>query len=354
MNFKSLLIASAAASTMVGAAQAADAVVMAAPEPVEYVRVCDVYGAGFFYIPGTETCLKIGGYVRFQVAANNAALQSPANGIGTWSRFALQPDARTETEWGTLRAYADLYINYGYVEAGVAPAAGVGPFAAAGYRTWTDLEAAFIELQTSSGTFRLGKADTPYSRFLNYGGYNLIDLDSYAYRNSNEISYTYTGSNGFSALLALVDDVDADWTPDFEGGLKYEQTWGYVGALAGWDANVGGIGASAAASINFSSAISGKLQVFYANMAPAAHAYSVLDPRGVAANWSVLGSAMAKFNPKLAGVLTAQWFDTGRWQARAELQWQPVNNLYIIPTVAWAQTAPADTWSGAVRFQRNF
>jgi hypothetical protein len=32
--------------------------------PVEYVRVCDVYGAGFFYIPGTDTCLKIGGSVR--------------------------------------------------------------------------------------------------------------------------------------------------------------------------------------------------------------------------------------------------------------------------------------------------
>ncbi|SFJ21703.1 Porin subfamily protein, partial [Phyllobacterium sp. CL33Tsu] len=43
-------------------AYAADAVVVAEPEPVEYVRVCDAYGAGFFYIPGTETCLKVNGY----------------------------------------------------------------------------------------------------------------------------------------------------------------------------------------------------------------------------------------------------------------------------------------------------
>ena len=28
---------------------------------VEYVNVCDFYGAGFYYIPGTDTCLKIGG-----------------------------------------------------------------------------------------------------------------------------------------------------------------------------------------------------------------------------------------------------------------------------------------------------
>ena len=29
-------------------------------QPVEYVRICDAYGSGFYYIPGTETCLKIG------------------------------------------------------------------------------------------------------------------------------------------------------------------------------------------------------------------------------------------------------------------------------------------------------
>lgn len=27
-------------------------------QPVEYVRVCDAYGVGYFYIPGTETCVN--------------------------------------------------------------------------------------------------------------------------------------------------------------------------------------------------------------------------------------------------------------------------------------------------------
>ena len=54
MNIKSLLLGSAAGMVAVSGAQAADAIVYAEPEPVEYVRVCDVYGAGFFYIPGTE------------------------------------------------------------------------------------------------------------------------------------------------------------------------------------------------------------------------------------------------------------------------------------------------------------
>ena len=32
----------------------------------EYVKVCSLYGAGFYYIPGTDICMKLGGYVRFQ------------------------------------------------------------------------------------------------------------------------------------------------------------------------------------------------------------------------------------------------------------------------------------------------
>ncbi|MDL2402290.1 porin, partial [Rhizobium mayense] len=63
MNIKSLLLGSAAALAAVSGAQAADAVVAAEPEPLEYVRICDAYGAGYFFIPGTETCLKIGGKV---------------------------------------------------------------------------------------------------------------------------------------------------------------------------------------------------------------------------------------------------------------------------------------------------
>jgi hypothetical protein len=26
--------------------------------PIEYVRVCSLYGAGFHFVPGTETCLQ--------------------------------------------------------------------------------------------------------------------------------------------------------------------------------------------------------------------------------------------------------------------------------------------------------
>ena len=57
---KSLILGSAAGLIALSGAQAADLPVKA--KAVEYVRICSLYGAGFFYIPGTDTCIKLGGY----------------------------------------------------------------------------------------------------------------------------------------------------------------------------------------------------------------------------------------------------------------------------------------------------
>ena len=62
---KSLLLGSAAGLAAVAGAQAADLPVRKAA-PVEYVRVCSAYGVGFFYIPGTDTCLRVSGRARFE------------------------------------------------------------------------------------------------------------------------------------------------------------------------------------------------------------------------------------------------------------------------------------------------
>src|ERR1700730_7169142 len=62
--FQGLLLASAALAGLVpvAGARAADLPARQAA-PIEYVRICDAYGAGFFYIPGAETCLRVGGLV---------------------------------------------------------------------------------------------------------------------------------------------------------------------------------------------------------------------------------------------------------------------------------------------------
>src|SRR5215475_8642768 len=59
---KSLLLGSAAGLVAISGTQAADLPVKA--KPVQYVKICSLYGEGFYYIPGSEICLKVGGYVR--------------------------------------------------------------------------------------------------------------------------------------------------------------------------------------------------------------------------------------------------------------------------------------------------
>ena len=109
MNIKSLLIGSAAALAAVSGAQAADAIVAAEPEPMEYVRVCDAFGTGFFYIPGTETCLKFQGYVRFQTDFGR-----DKSGTSDWDSFTraqFEVDTRTDTELGALRGFIGFRGN---------------------------------------------------------------------------------------------------------------------------------------------------------------------------------------------------------------------------------------------------
>ena len=78
----------------------------AEPEPVEYVRVCDAYGAGFFYIPGSETCLRFDGDARYQIGVNE-------DQFSKGHRFRLNVDARSETEWGMLRGFGRLQVDGG-------------------------------------------------------------------------------------------------------------------------------------------------------------------------------------------------------------------------------------------------
>ena len=65
MVIRSFILGSAAALVATGGAQAADLPVKA--KAVEYVKICSLYGAGFFFIPGTDTCIKLGGYFRADV-----------------------------------------------------------------------------------------------------------------------------------------------------------------------------------------------------------------------------------------------------------------------------------------------
>jgi len=120
---KSAFLASAAGLVAMSGAQAADLPVKA--KPVEYVKVCSLYGAGFYYIPGTDICMKVGGYIRWQETANPGSNISGGPFFGTGGRatrtdsqdFAQRTralatfDTRQQTAYGTLRTYLLLGFN---------------------------------------------------------------------------------------------------------------------------------------------------------------------------------------------------------------------------------------------------
>jgi hypothetical protein len=121
MTMRHLLLGSAAALTAIGGAQAADLPVKA--KPIEYVKICSLYGEGFYYIPGSQVCLKIGGYVRADYGWNvTGARTAHYTGVGgrqdrtvdsfsTRHRGHFNFDSRTQTAYGTLRTYIAVHVN---------------------------------------------------------------------------------------------------------------------------------------------------------------------------------------------------------------------------------------------------
>ena len=87
------------------------------------MKVCSLYGAGFYYMPGTDICLKIGGCVRAEYAwgvngffgadyGSNAFLDNRYTN-GSWWRVRgyITADARDQTEYGTVRGYIAVGIS---------------------------------------------------------------------------------------------------------------------------------------------------------------------------------------------------------------------------------------------------
>jgi hypothetical protein len=209
--FKTLLLGTAAGLAGVAGAQAADMPVKAAP--VQYVKICTLYGVGFYYIPGTDTCLKLGGYLRVQadydaggggVIIGSGTTEGPqgkftrdnTNDINYRVRGVTSWDIRQQTEYGTLRTY----IRFG-VENTTPAASGGGTTATA---FW---DRAFMQF----AGFTVGRSQSFFDLFT-YGG-------AYSYHNvrvsgdtgasgQNLWGYTAQFGNGFSGTLSLEDPIN--------------------------------------------------------------------------------------------------------------------------------------------------
>ncbi|MBI5264289.1 MAG: porin [Bradyrhizobium sp.] len=247
---KSLVLGSAAGLIAMGGAQAADLPVKA--KAVEYVKICSLYGAGFYYIPGTDTCIKLGGYLRVDAVVNGSGDYIRPNWDGAAgqhtrhrnyflgrSREDLNIDTRTATELGVVRTFFDATFTW---TSGDAIAGGT-----------LGVYYAFIQF----AGFTMGKAisqfDVPWTNYpANFNDF--LVGGSGDVTGVNQLSYTADFGSGITASISLQDPTNYYYTalyntsggtattaaggaygtnsyggaaaPDVVGQLRVDQAWG--------------------------------------------------------------------------------------------------------------------------------
>ncbi|OCC04676.1 hypothetical protein BA190_13395 [Labrys sp. WJW] len=234
MTMKSVLLGAAAGIAAIGAAQAAD-LPMTKGEAVEYVKVCSAFGEGFFYIPGTDTCLKIGGEIRakyYAFGGTGFSRNDNRSAFDTQARVWF--DARTETEWGLLRSYFQINADSNRL---------VGRGGGNGTRNDFTIDKAFIQF----GGLTAGYAHSFFGFYDNEYG-DTLEGNYYAEVSTvNLLAYTAQFGGGFSATLSIEDgrdhrvvnntfdnfvDQGGQQVPDVVAQLRWDQSWGSLAVQA--------------------------------------------------------------------------------------------------------------------------
>lgn len=202
--FKSLLLGSAAGLVAVSGASAADLGVKKPAAAAEYVRVCSAHGAGFWYIPGSDVCIKIGGRVRAEAlytttfARGDDAVSFRANGR-------LEGDFRQTTDYGLLRAFVryDVYADGGRYAGSTGGFVGVSQYGNA-QNTNAFLDKAFIQFYTgSAGFITAGRSASFFDFYANTDNWTALPGSDRG--TTNLFAYTATFGGGLTATLSFED-----------------------------------------------------------------------------------------------------------------------------------------------------
>jgi hypothetical protein len=361
MNIKSLLLGSAAALAAVSGAQAADAIVAAEPEPMEYVRVCDAFGTGYFYIPGTETCLKIGGYVRFELQLGQTAPLGagvyPVPGDDDYfdgtGRVQLDLTAKSDTELGTLTSVGSLRFDYGN-----------NALWTDGTQTTAYVNEAYIQL----GGFKVGRYFNWWDKGLN--GEEDIIASSITTRMTS-IGYTYTGS-AFSAgvqldelsrplennlgVEALVSAKFGSVAFDLLGGYDFEAEEGAIRALVSAGVGPGTLQAALVWSSGLGLTSGGLSNAYYDRgewALAASYAFKVTDKLTITPGATYIWNS--EFNA------AGEWGGDDSWRAGLTVDYTIVPGFNAKITANYNEyNTNADLantrefWDGFVRLDRTF
>ncbi|MAY63737.1 MAG: porin [Rhizobiales bacterium] len=361
--------------------------IVAEPEPVEYVRVCDAFGTGYFYIPGTETCLRVGGYVRYDIFGGDLFGVESATGDDTYyqnTRFALKLSTASETELGTLRTYVETRTNYTtgasngsttYYDSDADALIDVD----GGYVNGTTYSLNFAWIQL--GGLRVGKDESFFSTWTGYAGAVINDtpLGGYGPFDTNLISYTYTGG-AFRAGIALeqgVTDVTYtsggtvragwgidDYMPHVVVGLG--ATFGMVdlSAVAAWDSRddlagveYGGWAGKIRADIAFNDQLSIFAMLMYGENSSGYTTWANGgddETFGISAGGSYVFSDKGSFNVELDWV-EGNGLPDDEWAVTANVAYELVPGLTLTPEVQYVDNGDGtDGFGGGLRVQRSF
>jgi hypothetical protein len=268
MRLTTALLTTAAALT--GTSALAADLPMAKAAPVEYVRVCSVHGAGFWYIPGTDTCIKLGGRLRADfIYANPAGFYStyttastaPGINYGTFNRGRnvdatgyevngrLNVDVRTSTEWGTLRAFFryDFYVDSGPFAAGSSSlyatgyAVGLTPgfntkaFSDAPGAANSGLDLAYVQWAGITA----GRAQSFFDFYANVWNFTKISGSD---TKLQLFAYTATFGGGFSATLSVEDPTSRVRAPSSAAPTFYTSVYNGTNYITPWYGSGVGVG----------------------------------------------------------------------------------------------------------------
>ena len=220
---KSLLLGSAAGLVAVASAQAADLPTRKGPVAAEYVRICSITVAGApvvgFVLPGSDTCIKISGYITAQIEGGNLSQgygynmatnkqyrattgegttsyggggvvgnSQARDSIGYATRYNLTLDTVSNTAYGPLVGHGEYQFQAGGGFDDLIGGADGGLNEA--YLTWAGLTA--------------GKAPSFFS--FTGGGYgyaNFFSPDRKGYAQPELVAYTASFGGGFAATVSV-------------------------------------------------------------------------------------------------------------------------------------------------------
>jgi hypothetical protein len=358
MNVKTLALAAAAAAAATSV-QAAD--LPLAAEPVNYVKACDAFGAGYFQLPGKDTCIKLGGRIRAQYVSHDLGEglgdsvdylndddkdTDVDNNYSSYVRGYIYFTSMTATDFGTIKTYTELENEWNQDGGGSRS---------------TKVNDAWIQLGADYGSFLFGREGSAFDGFT---GYTWIGPVGGAWSDQSTLQASFTADlgNGVTATASIEDSNyrgGEENAVDFVGALKLSQGWGSLKLAAAAHnkaAEVGkedgdgyGYALGATAVFNLDMVKEGTEVTFQAQYADEAGSYIGIDSDLVAVHYTKGYNLSAGLETSLTEKVSAQldlaYIDVESTFDDTEVTLYSVNGSVVYSPVAGLGLALAAGWA---------